>query len=98
MSNPKKRKPVAKLYDHNKKSNTVRNFTRVRGGGSSLIINSARVTTHTPETVYLTHPLSSEGPLFSDSHDDTEGHIPPNLDSAESVGIVVKAKPRYQKH
>lgn len=97
MSNSKKRKPAPELYDHNKKTNIVRNFTRVRGG-NSLIINSARVTTDAPETVYLSHPSFAEGPAFSDqdNHNHIEDHVPPNLDNAESVGIKVKAKPRYQ--
>lgn len=97
MSNPKKRKPAPELYDHNKKINVVRNFTRVRGG-NSLIINSAHVTMDAPETVYLSHPSFAEGPALSDQDDRdlTEDHVPPNLDSAESVGIKVKAKTRYQ--
>lgn len=93
MSNARKRKPQPELYDHNKKTNAVRNFTRVRGG-NSLIINSSRVTTDAPETIYLSRPSFAEGSSFSgqDNDNDTEGHVPLNLDNAESVGIKVKAK------
>lgn len=98
MSQSRKRKPVPELYDHNKRSNPVRNFTRIPGS-NSLIVNSARVTTTDTSS---TRQSSSSGAhdTFAQDYDQQDAtdqdHVPANPDSSESVGIKVKPKPRYQ--
>lgn len=97
MSQAKKRKSAPTLYDHNKRSNPVRNFTRIRGS-NSLIIKSAHVTTESAQT-------SSSSAHHFDDYDPNaaqpdmtyqDGYVLANPDSSESVGIAVKTKPRYQ--
>lgn len=95
----RKRKTAPQLYNHNTKSNPARTFQRA-GNSNSYIIQSSNVTTHANdygkpggsstfmETVQDYHPDNTS------FHDD--GPVPPNPDSAESVGIKVKPRKRYQ--
>lgn len=96
----RKRKPTHQLYDHNAKSNSARRFTQV---GNSYVIHSSNVTTYDENN--LTEPdmwASSSMDIGQEDYNSSNvslqenGDVPPNPDSAESLGIKVKAKKRYQ--
>lgn len=86
----RKRKPVAELYDHSRKSNTVRNFTRIPGS-NSLLINSGRVTSTSAASGHSSHV-----PFEPYNTENIGDHVPSNPDIPEAVGIKLTAKRRYQ--
>lgn len=99
----KRKHPEPTLWDHNayKKTVTSRTFSRVRNG-NSLIIRSSHISPAASEapdipepSVDFTPPDSEPGDAdHFDNHENVQ--IPANRDTAESVGIKVKTRARYQ--